>query len=164
MTLEIGDLTPAFSGEAVDSTGGTRQIDSKQLLGQWSIIYFYPKDDTPGCTIEAVDFSQLGQDEYASCSAQIIGISADSIDSHQAFIKKYNLTVQLLSDPDESVCQTFGAIVEKNLYGRKYIGIDRRTFIVDPAMRIAHIWRRARAKGHGERVFKKLQQLQAAQS
>jgi len=126
--------------------------------GNILVLYFYPKDDTPGCTTEAQSFTALAE-AFAAAGASVIGVSKDSAARHQKFIGKYGLKVQLASDADGSICEAYGTWIEKSLYGRAYMGIDRATFLIDRQGQIARIWRKVKVKGHAEAVLAAAQQL-----
>ena len=134
-------------------------VSLKEYIGSWLILYFYPKDNTPGCTTEACDFTLLKQN-FNDFNAKILGISPDSTTSHRNFIEKKNLEVDLLSDPEKLIIQSYGVWGEKKNYGKVYEGLIRSTFIIDPDGVIAASFRNVRAKGHADRVLKKLQELQ----
>lgn len=129
---------------------------SRRPLSEWRgkplVLYFYPKDDTAGCTAEAQDFTALIGD-FAAAGAAVLGVSKDTPAKHGKFIAKYDLKVALASDVDDSVCEAFGTWVEKSMYGRTYMGIERATFLIDAAGRIARIWRKVKVKGHAEEVL-----------
>ena len=125
--------------------------------GQPLVLYFYPKDDTPGCTTEAQDFTALAAD-FATAGAVVLGISKDSVKRHAKFIAKYDLAVQLGADESGAVCEAFGVWVEKSMYGRSYMGIERSTFLIAADGLIAQIWRKVKVKNHAAEV------LQAAQA
>ena len=122
------------------------------------VLYFYPKDDTTGCTREAIDFSGL-IDAFAAAGFRVVGVSKDSDKKHQSFIAKHDLKVTLYSDADGALCEAYGAWVEKSLYGRKYMGIDRSTFLIGADGRIARIWRKVKVAGHAEAVLAAAQQI-----
>ena len=126
--------------------------------GQKLVLYFYPKDDTSGCTREAQDFTALAA-EFEKCGTWILGVSKDSPESHARFTGKYALEVKLATDPDGSVCEAFGTWVQKSLYGRKYMGIDRATFLIDRDGTIASIWRKVKVAGHAEAVLAAAREL-----
>ena len=154
MTLNIGDSAP-------DPVVTLPDGSEKPVTAWWGkplVLYFYPKDDTPGCTTEAKDFTALA-DEFAAAGTQILGISKDTPAKHTKFIAKHELKVELASDVDGSVCEAYGTWVEKSLYGRKYMGIDRATFLIDAEGKIAQIWRKVKVKGHAEAVLKEAQAL-----
>ena len=127
-------------------------INSNELRGQNLVIYFYPKDDTPGCTVEAIDFSTL-KDKFSKLNTKIFGVSKDSIEKHKKFINKHNLTIELISD-DGSICEKFGVWIEKSMYGKKYMGIERSTFLINSDNTIYKDWRKVKVKGHVEEVIK----------
>jgi peroxiredoxin Q/BCP len=122
------------------------------------VIYFYPKDDTSGCTAEARDFTCLA-DAFARAGAKVIGVSPDSLDSHRKFIGKHDLGMLLASDPDKSACEAFGVWTEKSMYGRKYMGVDRSTFLIDAKGKIRRIWRKVKVPGHAEEVLEAVRSL-----
>ena len=126
--------------------------------GQKLVLYFYPKDDTSGCTREAQDFTALAE-EFESAGTWILGVSKDDAKKHAKFIAKYDLKVPLATDPDGSVCEAFGTWVEKSMYGRKYMGIDRATFLVDRDGVIKRVWRKVKVPGHAEEVLAAAREL-----
>ncbi len=128
------------------------------FAGKWVVLYFYPKDDTSGCTMEAIDFSQT-KDAFAEQNAVILGISPDSVNRHQKFICKHNLTIRLLSDPDHQVLEQYGVWQTKKMYGKEYMGVVRSTFLVRPNGTIAHIWLKVTVNGHADDVLNKLREL-----
>ena len=132
-------------------------INSNELRGQNLVIYFYPKDDTPGCTVEAIDFSTL-KDKFSMLNTKIFGVSKDSIEKHKKFINKHSLTIDLISD-DGTICEKFGVWVEKSMYGKKYMGIERATFLFDEDLKLIKIWRNVRVKGHVEEVLSFIKDL-----
>lgn len=146
--LKVGNKAPAFSLIMEND----EKIALKDLLGKKVVLYFYPKDDTPGCTKEAIAFTDDIQ-KYRRAGAEIIGISKDSVTKHQKFIDKHALKVRLGSDEDGKVCEKFGVWVEKSMYGRKYMGIERSTFLIDETGKIAEIWRKVKVAGHSEAVL-----------
>lgn len=146
--LNVGDKAPALSL----ATDGGGRISLKDLTGKPIVLYFYPKDDTSGCTREAVAFTAL-LPKFSRLGVQVVGVSKDSIESHAKFKAKHDLSVLLASDPDGKVVQSYGCWVEKSLYGRKYMGIDRSTFLIDPKGKIARIWRKVKVPGHAEEVL-----------
>lgn len=147
MTLAIGDLAPAFSLPSEDGT----IVDLYELRGKNIVLYFYPKDDTPGCTIEAQDFTAQIK-EFEALNTVVLGVSKDDIKSHCKFIEKYKLTITLLSD-DGEICQKYGVLKEKSMFNKKYLGIERTTFLIDPKGRIAHIWDKVKVNGHVKEVL-----------
>ena len=126
-------------------------IKTKDLKGQNLIIYFYPKDDTPGCTVEAIEFSK-SKNKFSKLNTRILGISKDSIEKHKKFITKHSLTIDLISD-DMSICEKFGVWVEKSMYGKKYMGIERATFLFDENLKLINVWRNVKVKGHVDEVL-----------
>lgn len=131
----------------------------KDYLGQWLVLYFYPKDATPGCTQEGRDFRDH-HDEFTKLNAKIFGISRDSLASHDKFKQKEAFPFELMSDTSEDLCHAFQVIKEKNMYGKKVLGIERSTFIMNPQGEIAYEWRGVKVPGHVVAVLQKLQQLQ----
>jgi len=162
--VNIGDQAPDFT--LLNQDG--KEVSLKDYAGKWLVLYFYPKDNTSGCTKEACDFTDE-LDNFASLNAAVLGISKDSIESHKKFIHKYNLGIDLLSDPDKTVHKAYGAWGIKKNYGREYEGTIRSTFIISPEGKIAALWRnvkvRVKRKGeeitHASIVQEKLTELQA---
>ena len=132
-------------------------INSEDLKGQKLVIYFYPKDDTPGCTVEAKDFSKT-KNKFSKLNTKILGVSKDNIDKHKKFITKHSLTIDLISD-DGSICEKFGVWVEKSMYGKKYMGIERATFLFDQNLKLIKIWRNVKVKGHVDEVLSFVENL-----
>lgn len=147
-TIQEGDKAPNFSLEA----DGGGKLSLKEFSGKPLILYFYPKDDTAGCTREAIDFSGAAA-KFKKLGAAVVGVSKDSVASHDRFKTKHKLTIALASDPDGKVIESYGSWIEKSMYGRKYMGIDRSTFLIDGKGRIAKIWRKVRVPGHVEDVL-----------
>ena len=129
--------------------------------GRWLVLYFYPKDNTPGCTTEGIDFNQL-YPKFRKAGADVLGVSRDSVRSHQNFCAKHGFAFDLVSDADETLCRAFDVIKPKKLYGRDYVGIERSTFLIDPKGRIAAAWRGVSVAGHALEVLRTLQDLQKA--
>ncbi len=148
MALEAGDKAPGFK-LATDIGNG---VSRAGLKGKPFVLYFYPKDDTAGCTREAVDFSAAAA-KFGKMGIPVIGVSKDSIASHEKFRKKHKLKVTLASDPDIEMAQDWGVWVEKSLYGRKYMGVERATFLVDAKGVIAEAWHKVKVPGHVEAVL-----------
>ena len=148
MSLNVGDKAPDFT---LPSDGGG-SISLSGLKGKTVVLYFYPKDDTPGCTKEACGFRDSLPD-FTGIDAVVIGVSKDSVAKHDKFKAKYELPFPLVSDEDGSVCAAYGTWVEKSMYGRKYMGIDRATFLIDTGGKIAAIWRKVKVPGHVEEVL-----------
>jgi len=155
--LEAGKLVPKKLPLTLSSGKAATLAD---YAGQWLVLYFYPKDSTPGCTTEGIDFNAL-LPKFKKLGATVLGVSRDSLKSHQNFCAKQGFRFDLVSDADEALCQAFGVIKEKQLYGRKYIGIERSTFLVDPKGRIAQAWRGVRVPGHAQAVLDALKAAQA---
>ena len=146
---------PQVGAPAPDVTlprDGGDAVALRDLRGRAVVLYFYPRDDTSGCTREALDFSRLLTD-FVAAGAVVLGVSRDSAKKHEKFIEKHGLTVPLLSDEGGEVAQSYGVWVEKSMYGRKYMGIERATFLIDREGRIARIWRKVRVPGHAEEVL-----------
>ncbi len=156
-SIKVGSKAPQFSLSDVD--GDLHSL--KRMLGKWVIVYFYPRDNTPGCTTEACEFS-AGLETFGEIGAQVFGISPDDLESHRAFIAKYELTVTLLSDTARKAINRYGAWGEVDMRGRMVEGVIRSTVIVDPEGNIAWHWPRAKAEGHAQEVADKLCDLQAA--
>jgi peroxiredoxin Q/BCP len=152
--IQVGKKAPAFSLQ--DETGA--KVSLADYAGNWVVLYFYPKDDTPGCTAEACEFTS-GLAGFEKLDAVVLGCSADSPESHRKFIAKYKLKIKLLSDPDHTVMEKYGAWGEKNNYGKKSMGIIRSTVLIDPAGRVAHHFAKVKAAGHAEEVKAKLAEL-----
>ena len=155
MTVEIGAPIPPFS---VPATGG-RTITEQTLRGHWSVLYFYPKDHTPGCTKEGEAFRDH-YDEFRALNCEIYGCSRDSLRSHERFREKYGFPFDLIADEEEVLCRLFDVIRLKKNYGREYYGIERSTFLIDPDGILRHEWRKVRVPGHVETVLETLRQLQ----
>ncbi len=145
---EKGDTAPAFTLP----TDGGGKLALKDLKGKPVVLYFYPKDDTSGCTREAIDFTGLAK-SFAKAGAVVIGCSKDSVESHDKFKKKHKLGVTLGSDPEGKACAAYGVWVEKSLYGRKYMGIERATFLIDAKGKIAEVWHKVKVAGHADAVL-----------
>ena len=151
--MEINDKLKNLSFK-VDENKVIKDSDLKDSI---SIIYFYPKDDTPGCTKEAIEFSNYFE-KLKKLGVKIIGVSKDSIEKHKKFKNKYNLKFDLASD-DGTLCNLFNVWVEKSMYGKKYMGIERSTFVIDKQLKIINIWRNVKVKGHVEEVYNFLENL-----
>ena len=136
------------------------EICLRDLAGKWVVLYFYPKDNTPGCTTEACDFTNE-LEEFEELDAVILGVSPDSPKKHRNFIEKKNLKITLLSDEDKEVLKAYGAWGLKKMYGKEYEGVIRSTFIINPEGQIAHEWKKVRVKGHIEEVKNKLKEIQS---
>jgi len=154
MSLDIGDKAPEFSLPA--DSGET--LSNKDFAGKIVVLYFYPKDDTSGCTKEAIEFTALLAD-FEAAGAVIVGVSKDSAKKHDKFIAKHDLKVRLLADEDCSLCEAFGVWVEKSMYGKKYMGIERSTFVIDGTGKVREAWRKVKVPGHADAVLKAIQAL-----
>lgn len=152
--IEQGMKAPDFK---LPGAGG-KTLSLADLAGQWVVVYFYPRDNTPGCTTEAQDFSEL-YDAFTAKNAKIIGISRDSVKKHDNFREKQGLKVDLASDEDGSVCEAYGVWVEKTLYGKTSMGIQRATFLIDPQAVVSRVWPRVRVAGHASEVLQVLEEL-----
>ena len=151
--LQVGDSLPLF---AIPNQNGS-VVNSLDLQGHWAVLYFYPKDNTPGCTQEACDFRDANE-SLKNLGCKIFGVSKDSSQSHINFINKYELTFDLLSDATGELCQNFGVWVEKSMYGKKYFGIQRATFLINPDGDITNVWEKVSVKNHTNDVLKALQE------
>ncbi|MBK8975433.1 MAG: thioredoxin-dependent thiol peroxidase [Planctomycetes bacterium] len=153
MTM-IGKRAPAFTLQNQDG----EKVRLSGLSGRWVVLYFYPRDDTPGCTTEACDFTASIAD-FEGLDAVVLGCSPDSIESHRKFVDKHSLRIDLLSDPDHEVMEKYGAWGEKSLYGKTSMGVIRSTVLIDPTGKVAHHWPKVQAKGHADKVREKLAEL-----
>ena len=151
---DVNDIAPDFT---LPRTGGG-SVTLSALRGSPVVLFFYPRDDTPGCTKESIAFSEHLQ-SFADAGAQVFGISKDSLEKHAKFAAKHGLTVPLLSDADSRVCEDYGVWKEKVNYGRRYMGIERSTFLIDAGGRIARVWRKVRVPGHVAEVLAAVQAL-----
>ena len=146
--LKIGDAAPSFSLPA----NGGRTVNLTDFAKRKLVIYFYPKDNTPGCTTEAIDFTAAIKD-FDKANTDIVGVSADSVRKHENFIDKHDLAITLLSDEDQKMLNAYGVWVEKNMYGRKFMGIERATYLIGTDGKIEQIWRKVKVKDHVEAVL-----------
>lgn len=153
-TLTQGQEAPDGELEFMDGT----RASVASFRGQPLVLYFYPKDDTSGCTREAQDFSKLSE-EFEASGTRVIGVSRDTLAAHRKFTEKFGLSVALASDGDGSLCEAFGTWVEKSMYGRKYLGIERSTFLIDADGAIARIWRKVKVPDHAAEVLNAVRQL-----
>ena len=154
--ISIGDNAPQFTL----STNGGGQFSLADAAGKYLILYFYPKDDTPSCTKEAIGFSE----ESAALDAQnamVVGVSRDTVEKHDKFVSNYGLRIPLISDEEGSLCEAFGTWVEKSMYGKTYMGIERATFLISPDGKVLHMWRKVKVPGHVEEVLAQLQSLKS---
>ncbi len=154
--LEDGNKAPDF--ELVTDDGSTIRLSKRK--GRVTVVYFYPKDDTSGCTAQAKDFSCFAGD-FERAGADVIGISPDDVASHKKFRLKHDLTVRLAADTERTAANAFGVWVEKSMYGKKYMGVERSTFLIDKTGRIAKSWRKVRVPGHAEEVLNAVRGLSA---
>ncbi len=152
--MKTGDLIPNIEFLIGENT----QLLPSSIKGEFLIIYFYPKDDTPGCTKEAIEFSSFKK-KFDKLDVKIIGVSKDTIQKHKKFSEKYSINFPLASDLDGIVCNAFGVWVEKSMYGRKYMGIERSTFLFDKNHCLLNSWRNVKVKGHVEDVYSFITQL-----
>ncbi len=154
MYVEVGKEAPEFC--LPDENG--EKVCLKDLRGKWVVLYFYPKDNTPGCTKEAEDFTELLL-EFEKLGTVVLGVSPDSVESHRKFKEKKNLKVKLLSDENKEVLNAYGVWQKKKMYGREYYGVVRTTYLIDPEGKVAHVWKRVKVKGHAETVLNKIKEL-----
>ncbi|MDJ0698814.1 MAG: peroxiredoxin [Woeseiaceae bacterium] len=150
MNRVVGDFSAPATGD--------RTVRLKELRGKNVVIYFYPKDSTPGCTTEGRDFSALHA-RFKRQNTVIFGVSRDSLASHEKFRQKQGFKFDLISDPDEKLCRKFDVIREKNLYGRKFMGVERSTFLIDESGKLRREWRKVKVKGHAEEVLQAVKDL-----
>ncbi len=151
--IEIGKKVPALS---LEGTGGEWSL--KDAAGKALVVYFYPRDNTSGCTQEGLDFAALHA-QFKKAKAAILGISPDSVASHEKFKAKMEFPFDLLSDPDQKVCKLFDVFKEKSMYGRKYMGVERSTFVIDAGGVLRHEWRKVKVKDHAEAVLAAVKSL-----
>lgn len=154
--LQEGMPAPDFCLPDADE----RTVCLAELRGAYVVVYFYPKDNSSGCTLQARSFSDE-MEAFARQNTRVFGISPDSVRSHKRFTEKHGLTVRLLSDPDHAVIEAYGAWVPKKMYGREYMGVERSTFIIDPEGRVAAVWRKVKVKEHVAVVMARLEELRA---
>jgi thioredoxin-dependent peroxiredoxin len=152
--IQAGDIAPEFS---LPGDGG-KTVSLKDMRGRKVVLYFYPKDDTSGCTLEAKSFNDLRQD-FAKASADIIGVSPDSVASHDKFKKKYALAFPLASDESKAMLEAYGVWAEKSMYGRKYMGVERTTVLIGADGKVAHVWSKVKVPGHAEEVLAAVRSL-----
>ena len=154
--MTLGKPAPAFTLPNQDG----KQVSLKDLKGKWVVLYFYPKDDTPGCTVEGIEFTAKAK-EFKKRNTVVYGISGDSAEKHCTFIKKHKLGIPLLTDPDKKMMEQYEAFKEKKLYGRTFLGIIRSTVLLDPDGKVVWHWKSVKAKGHADAVLAKLDELRA---
>jgi len=153
--LKIGDSAPYFKATAVGGIyGGGQEVKLAEFAGSKLILYFYPKDDTPGCTAQACEIRDSWRELQSK--AEIFGVSVDSAESHQKFIRKHGLPFPLLSDPNREIVKAYQVWVEKSIYGKKYMGTDRTTYVIGPDQKIKAILKKVRSPGHVERLLQAL--------
>lgn len=152
--IEAGTKAPAFTLKADDGS----KVKLSDLKGQPVVLYFYPKDDTPGCTKEACAFRDRST-ELAKLGAKVFGISPDSVESHTKFKSKFSLNFPLLADPEHEIAEKYGAWREKNMYGKKSMGIQRSTYLIDAEGKVAKVWKKVSVDGHDQQVIDALQEL-----
>jgi len=152
--IAVGKKIPAFSAEVT----GDSPIATKDLKGCKFVLYFYPRDNTPGCTNESKDFRDLHK-KFKRKKVRIIGISRDTLASHERFKKKFDFPFELIADPDETICNLFGVMTNKNMYGKKVRGIERSTFLIDENRVLLKEWRKVKVNGHAQEVLDSLSKL-----
>ncbi|GAK70733.1 putative oxidoreductase [Agrobacterium rubi TR3 = NBRC 13261] len=152
--LAIGDNAPDFTLPR----NGSGDVTLSSLKGKAVVLYFYPKDDTSGCTAQAIDFSAMGGD-FEAANAVVIGISPDSVKSHDKFAAKHSLSVMLASDEERKVLEAYGVWKEKSMYGKKYMGVERTTYLVSPDGKIVQIWNKVKVPGHAQAVLDTIKAL-----
>ena len=157
MSIELNTKAPDFTAD----TDGGGKITLSENKGKWIVLYFYPKDSTSGCTTEACNFRD-NYERLSTLNAVILGVSPDSVKSHDNFKAKQELNFSLISDTDKSICESYGVWVEKSMYGKKYMGVERSTFIIDPEGNIKKIYRKVKVNGHVDTVIADLQALQSS--
>jgi peroxiredoxin Q/BCP len=153
-SIAIGDPLPHLT---IQTTLGSTALQS--YIGHQLVVYFYPKDDTPGCTVEGIDFTRL-HPEFLAADTQILGVSRDSLSSHEKFCTKHTLSIALASDSDEGLCKAFDVIKMKNMYGKMVQGIERSTFLFDAQGVLRHVWRGVKVDGHAQEVLEQARSLQ----
>lgn len=154
MALNVGDKAPDFTG-AIDEN---LNLSSKDLKGKWFVLYFYPKDNTSGCTKEACSFRD-NMEEITKLGVEVIGVSPDSIKSHNNFKTKYNLNFHLIADPDKTICNAYDIMGEKSMYGKKYLGVIRTTYIIDDKGKIRKVFSNVKVDGHVDEVINAIKEL-----
>ncbi|MEL6440469.1 MAG: thioredoxin-dependent thiol peroxidase [Cyanobacteria bacterium J06621_8] len=152
-TPQVGQAAPNFSVKDQDSN----LINLQDFSDRWLVLYFYPKDNTPGCTTEAQDFTNYAP-QFQGLGATIVGVSPDSVKSHCKFIDKHNLSLKLLSDPEHEIIKAYGVWRLKKFMGKEYMGVIRSTFLINPDGQVAQVWDKVRVKGHVEQVLQELKQ------
>ena len=156
MSIKLGDKVPAFNLPATPN----KNITEQDFLNQYTVVYFYPKDSTPGCTTEGLDFTEL-QPEFEKQNTQIFGVSMDSMRRHENFKSKQQFSFELISDENHTLCEIFGTYQLKKNFGKEYMGIVRSTFIIDPQGTLVKEWTKVKVKGHAQEVLSAVTELQA---
>ncbi|MDD8024795.1 MAG: peroxiredoxin [Paracoccaceae bacterium] len=156
--IQIGENAPDFTLPRTDNGSGESTLTLSALRGQTVILYFYPRDDTPGCTTEALDFTRLGAD-FAAAGAVVVGISKDSLSKHEKFCAKHGLGVVLVSDDGGDTCERYGTWVEKSMYGKTSMGIARTTVLIDGTGKVRQVWPKVKVAGHAEAVLEAVRAL-----
>lgn len=151
--LNVGDVAPEFTVQ--DQSGATFSL--RDLRGKTVVLYFYPKADTPGCTVESCAFRDT-KAQFEAADAVILGVSPDTVKDQQKFATKFGLPFRLLADADHAIAELYGVWGEKTMYGKKYMGVNRETFVIDPAGKLSHIFRKVKPDGHAEEVLNALKQ------
>ena len=154
MSVKINTKVKKFKVSATNEL----EIDSSDLIGKSYVIYFYPKDNTPGCTQEGEDFRDLYK-EFKKLKTEIYGVSRDSLKSHEGFKEKYKYPFELISDAEEKLCNLFDVIKEKNMYGKKYMGIERSTFLINKEGKLSAEWRKVKVNGHAAEVLEEVKKI-----
>ena len=152
--LSVGEKAPAFDLPNQDGNN----VKLGDYAGKWLVVYFYPRDDTPGCTVEAREFTDLKKD-FDNNNASILGVSPDSEKKHSKFIDKHNLEIDLLADENTTMLEDYGVWQEKSMYGKTYMGVVRTTYLIDPEGSVAEAWTKVKAKGHAEIVLERLKEI-----
>lgn len=156
-----GEAAPLFAAPALGPAAEDGVFDLGKAKGRWVALYFYPKDDTSGCTLEAQEFTAL-KAEFAAAGALVVGVSRDPLKSHEKFCAKYGLELDaLVSDPEGEICQAYGVWVEKSMYGKKYMGIERASWLVDPQGEVRRLWRKVKPEGHAAEMLAALREAAA---
>lgn len=157
MALEVGSKAPEFTAK-ID---GDKDIAISDYRGKWLVLYFYPKDNTSGCTKEACAFRD-NMEAISEVGANVLGVSPDSVKSHDRFKAKYELNFNLIADPEKDICELYSIIGEKKMYGKTYMGVIRTTFLISPEGEIKYVWNNVRVNGHVDKVIEKLGELRSA--
>jgi peroxiredoxin Q/BCP len=157
--VKAGDKAPQFCLPDKDGS----KVCLKDFKGKWVVLYFYPKDNTSGCTLEAIHFTKA-RDAFRKIGSEIVGVSPDSMESHCGFADKHNLEITLLSDTEHKVLESYGAWQKKKMYGREFWGVVRSTFLIDPEGKVRHAWRKVKVAGHVEEVQNQLTELKRKKS